>query len=70
MMLQGLNTTAEDVLISYRNNLLGESLNEMPGGVPTQNQRPSMQQMFDPTQPVVEEAQENVQVDQIQEMFR
>tara|TARA_R110002012_G_C11560980_1_gene603426 strand:- start:290 stop:1207 length:918 start_codon:yes stop_codon:yes gene_type:complete len=70
MMLQGLNTTAEDVLISYRNNLLGESLNEMPGGVPTQNQRPSMQQMFDPTQPVVEESQENVQVDQIQEMFR
>ena len=72
MMLQGLNTTAEDVLISYRNNLLGQTMEGMPGGMPGQNQngRPNMQQMFDPTQPVIEEAQENVQVDQIQEMFR
>ena len=47
-------------------------LNEMPGGPPGQNQngRPTVDQMFDPTQPIVEEAQENVQVDQIQEMFR
>ena len=39
------------------------------GGV-NQATRPPMDQMMNPTQPIVEEAQMNVQVDQMQEMFR
>ena len=76
MMLNGLQSSAEDVLVAYRNNLLNAALseNEMPmapEGMQQQPQmRPTQQQMFDPTAEVIDESQTNITVDQLGAMYR
>ena len=76
MMLNGLQSSAEDVLVAYRNNLLNAALseNEMPmapEGMQQQPQmRPTQQQMFDPTGEVIDESQTNITVDQLGAMYR
>ena len=77
MMLNGLQSSAEDVLVAYRNNLLGEALNsnEMPMGPegvpnPQQQMRPTQEQMLDPSTEIIDESQTNVSVDQLGAQYR
>ena len=77
MMLNGLQSSAEDVLVAYRNNLLGEALNsnEMPMGPegvpnPQQQMRPTQEQMLDPSTEIIDESQTNVTVDQLGAQYR
>ena len=79
MMLNGLQSSAEDVLTAYRNGMMQEGAQGPPQGPPQgpmmqqgQNQatRPTMEQMMNQSQPIVDEAQLNLQAQQPQSMFQ
>ena len=80
MMLTNLGGQAEDILTAYRNGIMQEQSAQQAGaqaagaqpqqGGVNQATRPTQDQMMNPAQPIIEESQTNVQVDQMQEMFR
>ena len=78
MMLNGLQSSAEDVLTAYRNQIMQDTpqgpiqQTMMQQGQQGLNQatRPTMEQMMNPTQPIVDQAQLNLQAQQPQAMFQ
>ena len=69
MMLNGLQSQAEDVLAAYRNQIMNEGSPPPQQGV-NQAMRPTVEQMMNPTQPIVDQAQMNLQAEQAQAMFQ